>query len=320
MSDAKRIAFWVNDELREVDVGPKVMLLDVLRDQLRLTGTKKGCGHNACGACTVIVDGEAVRSCVYPASRAEGKRVQTIEGVAEDDRLHPLQQAFVERGAVQCGFCTPGMIMSAKALLDANPQPTREDIVEALSGNLCRCTGYSKVIEAVRQAAGASGPPRAAGTSAHQVVGHDLPRPDAQDKVTGRAIFTADLYFENMLHAKVLRSEHPHARLLEIDTAEAQAAFRRALFLEPDFAFARYEFARILHSDGDHRAAAREYRRAEASAGNSEVRGRLLERAAIRRDAFWQNTSVLGELCRQNAERALRNEPPVGGPTEDPSG
>jgi selenium-dependent xanthine dehydrogenase len=222
MSDARRIAFWVNDELREVDIGPKATLLDVLRDQLRLTGTKKGCGHNACGACTVIVDGEAVRSCVYPASRADGKRVQTIEGVADDDRLHPLQQAFVERGAVQCGFCTPGMIMSAKALLDTNPQPTREDIVEALSGNLCRCTGYSKVIEAVQQAAGAPRPPRAAGVSDLKVVGHDMPRPDAQAKVTGQAIFTADLYFENMLHAKVLRSEHPHARLLEVDIAEAQ--------------------------------------------------------------------------------------------------
>jgi xanthine dehydrogenase molybdenum-binding subunit len=223
MSDARRIAFWVNDELREVDIAPKATLLDVLRDQLRLTGTKKGCGHNACGACTVIVDGEAVRSCVYPASRADGKRVQTIEGLAEDDRLHPLQQAFVERGAVQCGFCTPGMIMSARALLDTNPQPTREDIVEALSGNLCRCTGYVKVIEAVEQAAGAPQPRRATEVSDLRVVGHDVPRPDAQAKVTGQAIFTADLHFENMLHAKVLRSEHPHARLLEVDTTEAQA-------------------------------------------------------------------------------------------------
>jgi selenium-dependent xanthine dehydrogenase len=223
MSDLTRIGFWVNGEFREVDLPPKAMLLDVLRDQLKLTGTKKGCGHNACGSCTVIVDGQAVRSCVYPASRADGKRVQTIEGLAEGDRLHPLQQAFIENGAVQCGFCTPGMIMSAKALLDTNPHPRREEIVEALSGNLCRCTGYAKVIEAVEQAAGAPRPPRAEETSEHEVVGHVKPRPDARAKVTGEAIFTADLYFDDMLHAKVLRSEYPHARLLDVDASAAES-------------------------------------------------------------------------------------------------
>ncbi|MCJ7621037.1 MAG: (2Fe-2S)-binding protein, partial [Anaerolineae bacterium] len=118
MSHHKRIGLWVNSELREVDLAPRTMLLDVLRDQLRLTGTKKGCGHNACGTCTVIIDGKAVRSCIFPAARAEGKRVQTIEGLADGDRLHPLQLAFMGRGAVQCGYCTPGMIMAAKALLD----------------------------------------------------------------------------------------------------------------------------------------------------------------------------------------------------------
>jgi len=222
MSDLRRIGFWVNGEFQEVDLPPKAMLLDVLRDQLRLTGTKKGCGHNACGSCTVIVDGEAVRSCVYPASRADGKRVQTIEGLAEGDRLHPLQQAFIESGAVQCGFCTPGMIMSAKALLDTNPQPSREEVVEALSGNLCRCTGYAKVIEAVEQAAGAPRPPRAEETSEHEVVGHAMPRPDARAKVTGQAIFAADLHFDDMLHAKVLRSGYPHATLLDVDTSAAE--------------------------------------------------------------------------------------------------
>jgi selenium-dependent xanthine dehydrogenase len=223
MSDLTRIGFWVNGEFRKVDLPPKAMLLDVLRDQLKLTGTKKGCGHNACGSCTVIVDGQAVRSCVYPASRADGKRVQTIEGLAEGDRLHPLQQAFIENGAVQCGFCTPGMIMSAKALLDTNPHPRREEIVEALSGNLCRCTGYAKVIEAVEQAAGTPRPPRAKETSEHEVVGHVKPRPDARGKVTGEAIFTADLYFDDMLHAKVLRSEYPHARLLDVDASAAES-------------------------------------------------------------------------------------------------
>jgi selenium-dependent xanthine dehydrogenase len=223
MSRQKHIGLWVNGEYREVDVAPRSMLLDVLRDQLHLTGTKKGCGHNACGTCTVIIDGEAVRSCVYPAARAEGKHVQTIEGLADGDRLHPLQQAFVHRGAVQCGYCTPGMIMAAKALLDANSQPSRQEILDALSGNLCRCTGYAKIVEAVEQAAGLRGPREAGQETPRAVVGHDRPRPDARAKVTGEAVFAGDLYFEGMLYAKVLRSEHPHARLLGLDTSEAKA-------------------------------------------------------------------------------------------------
>ena len=223
MTQRRRVGLWVNGELREVDVAPRTMLLDVLRDQLRLTGTKKGCGHNACGACTVIIDGEAVRSCVYPAARAEGKRVETIEGLADADKLHPLQQAFIDRGAVQCGYCTPGMIMAAKALVDKNPQPSREEILDALSGNLCRCTGYAKIVEAVEQATGAERHQEALRVSSHAVVGHDRPRPDARAKVTGEALFAGDLYFEDRLYAKVLRSEHPHARLLGVDTSEAKA-------------------------------------------------------------------------------------------------
>ena len=160
MSQPKRVGFWVNGEFHEVEVASRTMLLDVLRDQLRLTGTKKGCGHNACGSCTVIADGEAVKSCVYPAVHAEGKRVETIEGLDANGQLHPLQQAFIDRGAVQCGFCTPGMIMAAKALLDSRPQPTRAEIVDSLSGNLCRCTGYAKIIGAVEQATGTPKAPR----------------------------------------------------------------------------------------------------------------------------------------------------------------
>jgi selenium-dependent xanthine dehydrogenase len=222
MTQRRRIDLWVNDELREVYVTPRTMLLDVLRDQLHLTGTKKGCGHNACGACTVIIDGEAVKSCVYPAARVEGKRVQTIEGLTDGERLHPLQQAFIDRGAVQCGYCTPGMIMAAKALLEQKPQPSRGEIVDALSGNLCRCTGYAKIVEAVEQAAGVGRPHEAWHESAHGVVGHDRPRPDARAKVTGEAVFAGDLYFDGMLYAKVLRSEYPHARLLHVDTSEAR--------------------------------------------------------------------------------------------------
>ena len=223
MSQQKSIGLWVNGGFHEVEIAPRTMLLDVLRDQLRLTGTKKGCGHNACGTCTVIVDGETVRSCVYPARRADGKQVQTIEGLAEANVLHPLQQAFVDTGAVQCGYCTPGMIMAAKALLDENPRPSRQEIVDALSGNLCRCTGYAKIVEAVERAAGArpAGPERV--EPAHGVVGHGKPHPDARSKVTGEAVYAGDLYFEGMLYAKVLRSEYPHARILGIDTSEARA-------------------------------------------------------------------------------------------------
>jgi len=214
----------INGNPCEVIVSKKTMLLDILRDQLHLTGTKNGCGHNACGACKVIVDGEAVNSCVYPAKRAVGKRIETIEGLARDDKLHPLQEAFVRRGAVQCGFCTPGFIMAAKALLDRNPRPSREEIVEALAGNLCRCTGYIKIIEAVEEAAGLTveEKPPLVEKEPLQTVGFSLPRPDAVEKVTGRAVYAADLYFDGMLYAKVLRSEYPHARLVKIDTSKAK--------------------------------------------------------------------------------------------------
>ncbi len=215
----------INDRSYQVVVSRKTMLLDVLRDQLRLTGTKNGCGHNACGACKVIVDGEAVNSCVYPAKRAMGKKIETIEGLARDDKLHPLQEAFVRRGAVQCGFCTPGFIMAAKALLDRNPRPAREEIVEALAGNLCRCTGYTKVIEAVEEVAGLliEAKPPLLEKGPLRAVGLSLPRPDALEKVTGKAIYAADLYFDDMLYAKVLRSRYPHARLVKIDIGKAKA-------------------------------------------------------------------------------------------------
>lgn len=128
-------------------------LLQVLRDDLGLTGTKEGCGEGDCGACTVIMDGKAVNSCLVLAAEAEGKAVVTVEGLVKDGKLHPLQQAFVDEGAVQCGFCTPGMLMSAKALLDVNPSPTEAEIRTTLSGNLCRCTGYVRIVSAVQKAA-----------------------------------------------------------------------------------------------------------------------------------------------------------------------
>lgn len=128
-------------------------LLTVLRNHLRLTGTKRGCGTNDCGACKVIIDGKAVNSCVTLVKNLEGKQIETIEGLEQNGRLHPIQQAFIDAGAVQCGFCTPGMIMSAKALLDQNPNPTEAEIRLALDNNLCRCTGYEKIVDAIRTAA-----------------------------------------------------------------------------------------------------------------------------------------------------------------------
>ncbi len=149
----------VNGSLYEVDVRPTARLLDVLREDLGLTGTKEGCAEGECGACTVLVDGKAVASCVMLAVQARGKEVVTVEGLARDGELDLLQQKFVEYGAVQCGFCTPGMLMSAKALLMANPVPSDQDIRVALAGNLCRCTGYSAIIAAVKAASGQEATP-----------------------------------------------------------------------------------------------------------------------------------------------------------------
>ena len=149
-----KLKFILNGKTVEVEAADNARLLDVLRDTLGLTGTKEGCGVGECGACTVIVDGDAVDSCLYPALRANGKSVTTIEGLSKDGRLDRLQQAVLDHHALQCGFCTPGFIMSAKALLDQNPHPTREEVKVAIAGNLCRCTGYEQLIEAVLDAAG----------------------------------------------------------------------------------------------------------------------------------------------------------------------
>ncbi len=152
--DSTVIRFTVNGDEVAVRVEPHWTLLRVLREELELTGAKEGCGVGECGACTVIVDGQAVNACLYPALEAEGRRVTTIEGLrGPDGSVHPLQKAFVDNGAVQCGFCTPGMVLSAKALLDRRPDPTEDEIRTALAGNLCRCTGYVQIIRAVQAAA-----------------------------------------------------------------------------------------------------------------------------------------------------------------------
>ena len=150
----REMEFTLNGEKVKVEVESTWTLLYLLREKFELTGTKLGCGYGECGACTVIMDGQAVNACLVPVLEAEGMNVTTIEGLAQSDgQLHPLQKAFIDHGAVQCGFCTPGMIMSAKALLDEKQSPTDEEIKESIAGNLCRCTGYVKIIEAVKAAA-----------------------------------------------------------------------------------------------------------------------------------------------------------------------
>jgi carbon-monoxide dehydrogenase small subunit len=147
------IRFKLNGESVEVDMEPHLTLLQLLRDRLGLMGTKEGCGMGECGACTVILNGQAINSCIFPASEVEGKEVTTIEGIsgAQGD-LHPIQKAFIEYGAVQCGFCTPGMVLSGKALLDENPKPSDDEIRNGIAGNLCRCTGYLQIIQAIKAA------------------------------------------------------------------------------------------------------------------------------------------------------------------------
>jgi aerobic carbon-monoxide dehydrogenase small subunit len=146
------ISFIVNGKIVKVSVLPDKTLVDVLREDLNLTGTKAGCRGGECGACTVIMDGKPVNSCLVFAGQLEGKEIFTIESMSAGEKPHPIQEAFIEEGAVQCGFCIPGMIMTTKALLDKSPEPDEKQIKEALSGNLCRCTGYSKIVKAVRKA------------------------------------------------------------------------------------------------------------------------------------------------------------------------
>jgi carbon-monoxide dehydrogenase small subunit len=148
-----KFSFRINGLDRNVQAAPMKRLLDVLREDLRLTGTKEGCGEGECGACSVILDGEVINSCLVPVCQVQGSAILTVEGLARDGRLDPLQRAFLECGGAQCGICTPGMLIAARALLDSNAQPTRDEVKEAIAGNLCRCTGYVRIIDAIEQAA-----------------------------------------------------------------------------------------------------------------------------------------------------------------------
>ena len=212
----------VNGREHRLSVNPRDTLLTVLREELGLTGTKQGCEDGTCGTCVVTVNGAVARACRVHADGVAGKEVLTIEGLGTPEHLHPLQEAFVATGAVQCGFCTPGAVMAAKALLDRNPDPTRTEIARAFGRNLCRCTGYVSMLDAVTRVAHSARstetPPSAADTAAE--LHH---RPDARDKVLGRALYAADLTMPGMLHAAVLRSPHPHADIVDIDDREARA-------------------------------------------------------------------------------------------------
>lgn len=228
------ITFGVNSVMRTVSVAEDALLLEVLREDLGLTGTKEGCGNGECGACTVLIDGQPVASCIYPAKAAHGRSVETIEGLGAQNRLHPLQSWFLKLGAVQCGFCTPGLLVTCKALLDQIPNPSPEQVREAITGNLCRCTGYTKVVEAVVAAAAElrGEPPDAPrDPPGCPPVGRSLVKVDALPKVLGSAMFAADLSRSEMLHAAMVVSPHPHARILSIDpeTALAFAGVHRVI-------------------------------------------------------------------------------------------
>lgn len=227
------IRFLLNGQEVTYVGDPGRSLLTVLREDFDVIGPKQACdGEGECGACAVLLDGEAVRSCLIPVGKVAGRQVITIEGLGSDDRLHPLQQAFIEYGAVQCGYCTPGMIISAAALLLRDPRPSRQRILEELGGNLCRCTGYNTIIAAVEAAAammrGETPPPPALPHHADgrpysaPIIGKHLTRVDAIAKVTGKARYAEDIKMPGMLYATITRSPHPHARVLRIDTTPAE--------------------------------------------------------------------------------------------------
>jgi CO/xanthine dehydrogenase Mo-binding subunit/aerobic-type carbon monoxide dehydrogenase small subunit (CoxS/CutS family) len=197
-------------------------LLRFLRDELKLTGTKNGCSTNHCGACMVLVNGEATKSCLLQMRKLENADIVTIEGLSERGVLHPIQAAFLAAGAVQCGFCTPGMIVATKAFLDANPDPAEEEIREGLKDNICRCTGYVKIIDAVKLATRWLEHPEEMKIRASGGYGQSVIDLDGMGKVQGSLAFADDLYLENMLYAKVLWSDYPHALIKNVDTTEAE--------------------------------------------------------------------------------------------------
>jgi len=222
------LSFWVNDKKQTLNIEPAEMLSDILRYRLGLTGTKISCGESECGVCTVLVEGEPVLSCNYPALRAAGKHVITIEGLTKGEELHPLQEAFIKKGAVQCGFCTPGQIMTSAALLKAKPDPTDEDIEYALNDTLCRCGTYPAIVNAIHAASDKINHGKTIEFPSYDfeggmdVVGQVVARPEARKKTTGEAIFTDDMSFPGMLFGATLRAGIPHGKLINLDISKAK--------------------------------------------------------------------------------------------------
>ena len=222
MQERKSISFVLNGRETSIEVGPGRTLLQVLREDLDLTGTKQACdSEGECGACTVLVDGEAVRSCLMPVERIAGRHVVTIEGLSTGDHLHPLQQAFIDHGAVQCGFCTPGMVLSAAALLARDPAPSHEQIISAMEGNLCRCTGYARILAAIEAAAAVMRGEAVEEKESGEIIGGSQTRVDARDKVTGKARFAEDIKMPGLIFAALTRSPFAHARILSVDVEPA---------------------------------------------------------------------------------------------------
>ena len=213
------ITLTVNGERRTVDVEDRWTLAELIRDHLDLTGTKIGCDRGECGACTVHLDGVPVYSCSQLAVWADGRAVTTVEGLADGDRLDPLQEAFVAGDGPQCGFCTSGQLMAAKAVVSATPNPTEDDVRQGMTGNICRCSNYNRYVAAVLDRP----PERATDRDPMSVVGQSRPRIDAVERVTGAARYTGDVKLPGMAYARVLRSPHPHARITSIDTRRARA-------------------------------------------------------------------------------------------------
>ena len=216
----KALNFTVNGRAEAIDVTPRARLLDALRIDLGLTGTKEGCGTGDCGSCTVLLDGNAVNSCMVLALQAEGREITTIEGLGKPGALDPVQQAMVQCGGIQCGFCTPGMALSLKDLFNRNPEPDEEEVRVAISSNLCRCTGYTKIFDAARALRDGTLDTRAANGN-DDAIGARMVRTDAVEKVTGSAIYAEDVRLPRMVYGALVRSPLPHANILSIDTSAA---------------------------------------------------------------------------------------------------
>ena len=223
----KQLSITINGKKHELLIGDHEMLSNVIREKAGLTGTKVGCEQGSCGACTVLVNKEPVLSCITPAMRFDGAEITTIEGVSKNGELHELQEKFVEKGAIQCGFCTPGMVITALDFVNKNPNPSVHEIQDALSGNVCRCTGYKKIIEAVAEYAQekhtGKPTPNKKEKASKGTVGVPRPYIEATKKVQGIADYADDYQLKDVLHVKFVKSIYPHARILSIDASEALA-------------------------------------------------------------------------------------------------